>query len=135
MGIWWHHDIGISENLKFDYLTNKISKWNKKHFSLFHKSSLLNIQNKLVKMLQAQPLSPKFQDWKMILWSIEKLKNYNKLFFAYCHKNPKIRIHLKVLTIWLFNYFEIFSIICLIWIFPNCYSKGLKFSSIYKNFI
>ena len=29
---------------------------NKKHFSLFHKSSLLNIQNKVVKMYRTQPL-------------------------------------------------------------------------------
>ena len=35
----------------------ELSKWNKKYFSLFHKCSLLNIQNKLAKMQRAQPLT------------------------------------------------------------------------------
>ena len=40
LGIWWRHDIWISENLKLDYLENKKNFWSekKKHFSLFHKS-------------------------------------------------------------------------------------------------
>ena len=32
-------------------------KWNKKHFSLFHKCSLLDLKNKLAKMWQTKPLS------------------------------------------------------------------------------
>ena len=38
----WKFKIWLSQEQK------ELSKWNKKHFSLFHKSSLLGIQNKLV---------------------------------------------------------------------------------------
>ena len=47
------HDVRISEKLKTDYLKNKnrkLSKWNKKHFSLLRKCSLLDMQDKLAKM-------------------------------------------------------------------------------------
>ena len=45
-------DIMTSENLNFDYPKNEKSFWRqtKKHFSLFHNSSIVEIQNKLVKM-------------------------------------------------------------------------------------
>ena len=39
-GIWWRHDIWISGKLKWLSQERKErSKWNKKHFSLFHKCS------------------------------------------------------------------------------------------------
>ena len=51
LGHWSRHDIWIYENLKFDYLKNKTAfEMKKNFFSLFHKSSLLDIQNKLVKI-------------------------------------------------------------------------------------
>ena len=59
----WRHDIWIIEKLKFDYLKNVKSfrsekKTTKKpHFPLFHKSSLLDIQNKLAKIQRTQPLN------------------------------------------------------------------------------
>ena len=40
----WKIKIWLSQERK------ELSKWNKKHFSLFHKCSLLDIQNKLAKM-------------------------------------------------------------------------------------
>ena len=40
----WKLKIWLSQERK------ELSKWNKKHFSLFHKCSLLDVQNKLAKM-------------------------------------------------------------------------------------
>ena len=46
----WKVKIWLSQERK------ELSKWNKMHFSLFHKCSLLDIQNKLAKMWQTQLL-------------------------------------------------------------------------------
>ena len=46
----WKVKIWLSHKRK------ELSKWNKNHFSLFHKCSLLDIQNKLAKMQRTQPL-------------------------------------------------------------------------------
>ena len=54
------HVLVFDDVMIFEYLKSlnfvlsqeqkELSKWNKKHFSLFHKCSFLEIQNKLVKM-------------------------------------------------------------------------------------
>ena len=53
------HDYVFDNVMTFEYLksqnliisrTKRSLKWKKKHFSLFHKCSLLDLQNKLVKM-------------------------------------------------------------------------------------
>ena len=45
------HGIWRSGKLKFDFLKNQeLLKWNKKHFSLFHEFSHLDLQKKLEKM-------------------------------------------------------------------------------------
>ena len=49
-GIWWRHGIWISENIKFDYLKNEKSFRSERKNILFHKCSLLDLQNKLAKM-------------------------------------------------------------------------------------
>ena len=43
LGIWWSHETWISGKLTFDYVT-KVFKVKKKHFTLFHKCSLLDLQ-------------------------------------------------------------------------------------------
>ena len=49
----------MSENLKFDYLKNEKSFWSKikKHFSLLHNYSVLDLQSKLAKTQLGQTLS------------------------------------------------------------------------------
>ena len=58
----WKFTIWLSQEQK------ELAKWNKKYFSLFHKCSLLSIQNKPVKMYQTQPLSTiKWGDFDLFL--------------------------------------------------------------------
>ena len=47
----WKVKIWLSQERK------ELSKWNKKHFSSFHKCSLLDVKNKLAKMYRTQPLN------------------------------------------------------------------------------
>ena len=63
----WKFKIWLSQEWK------TLWKCNKKYFSLFHKFSLLHIQNKLVKMYQTQPLKAiknyMQMKWNVVLWS------------------------------------------------------------------
>ena len=59
LGIWWRYDIWKSGNLKMwlSQEREELSRWKKNNFSLFHKSSLLDIQTKLIKIYRTQPLN------------------------------------------------------------------------------
>ena len=46
----------------------ELSKWTKKHFSLFHKCYLFGIQNKPAKLYRTQPLTTVFLQKNYTLW-------------------------------------------------------------------
>ena len=83
LAIWWN-EVWISKILILDFREWKeLLKWNKKHFSLFHKYFLLDLKNKLAKMLWTQPLKmfvqllsrPNDIDW-IVLYGYIKRVNF-----------------------------------------------------------
>ena len=69
----------------------ELSKWNKKHFSLFLKSSLIDIQNKPVKMKWTQPLKmTRFDEWKpFTIWNLKRFSKHFTSRWSSCVINKK----------------------------------------------
>ena len=87
----------------------ELSKWNKKHFFLFQKFSLLDIQNKLAKMYRTQPLTswivPNLFKWSLLRFKIPKpafpLSIYFIFFLVFFSRQKLIYLlhfNIKIIT-------------------------------------
>ena len=102
----WKVKIWLSQEQK------RLSRWNKKHSSLFYKCSLLDIKNRLAKMQRTQPLNilkfctqhcnfcVKWSQWKLVntgnhqMSFLEKKELYfgKKYSYYYLYQNYAHRV-------------------------------------------
>ena len=100
LGTWWHHNIWVFEKLKIDYLKNKNNFRHeiKKHFSLHHKCSLFDLQNRLAKISWTQALKSYFYQITMLTtyMFISLKKSFHKLNCLLADETKTNMFHLKL---------------------------------------